>query len=210
MTNEHGTASVTATPGTLLELGGALVQLLPRDLPPERAKFWLDNRAALQAALRSALFPNEKRVEDPSAIVTYPVTVLYGLSLEEMVKRGRYDWVNEHITQTNFPRPKRRKQKGAVIELIKFDKAMESDDVIAELDKMGLRPATIEELLAFGEMYPDVQREFPVVALGSVASIGGHRRVPYLSRYGSGRDLDLLLWWGSRWYALSRFAAVRK
>lgn len=60
------------------------------------------------------------------------------------------------------------------------------------MDKIGLRPRGIEHLLAFGEKYPDIQREFPAVALGSRwQSSGGDWRVPYLDRDGSKRYLYL-------------------
>ncbi len=48
----------------------------------------------------------------------------------------------------------------------------------------GLRAATLEELLAFGIQYPNVQRHFPIVALGTEKRIGqspGVWNVPYLS-----------------------------
>lgn len=91
-----------------------------------------------------------------------------------------------------------------------FNRNIESDTALAELDKMGLRPATLPELLAFGAKYPDKQREFPIVALGSVwRDLCGDRVVAYLGCDSSKRDLylDRLVY---RWSAPFRFAAVRK
>jgi hypothetical protein len=68
----------------------------------------------------------------------------------------------------------------------------------------------LPELLAFGEKYPDVQREFPVVALGSAwRDSVGNRHVPYLVRH-AGRRLLYLYWLGCEWDSGYRFAAVRK
>ena len=57
---------------------------------------------------------------------------------------------------------------------------------------MGYRPAELHELLAFGEKYPKLELEFPIVALGSVwpgwNCVGF---VPCLDGRGSKRHLDL-------------------
>lgn len=75
--------------------------------------------------------------------------------------------------------------------------------------KAGFRPALIEDLLALGAEYPELQKQFPIVALGSVwQDPGGRRRVPYLRWDGGGRDLDLY-WFGDDWDERWRFAAVR-
>jgi hypothetical protein len=138
----------------------------------------------------------------------YPVTVDYRQSLKAMIQVGRYDWVNSDITEKHFPITPG--PKDVSIELVHFDRVMSSDDVLAELDCRGLRPATLAELLAFGAKYPEKQREFPVVALASVwRCSGGFRRVPFLWSDAGERSLGLgwLAFW---WSALCRFAAVRK
>lgn len=48
------------------------------------------------------------------------------------------------------------------------------------LDRMGLRPATLKELLFFGLEYPDVIKRFDVVGLGSEPTID---MAKYLGRY---------------------------
>ncbi|MFA6295625.1 MAG: hypothetical protein WC666_04425, partial [Candidatus Paceibacterota bacterium] len=50
--------------------------------------------------------------------------------------------------------------------LVQFDKRMESDQVIKELDNLELQPAGLIELLAFGKDYPEFQLNSQVVALG--------------------------------------------
>jgi len=86
---------------------------------------------------------------------------------------------------------------------------MSSEAVLAELDRMNLRPGMIEELLAVGEKYPEKQLEFPIVELGSVARVRGHRGVVYLVRRGRRRSL-YLDWFGGGWFAGCRFLAFRK
>lgn len=134
-------------------------------------------------------------------------TLDYSMSLQEMIAAGQYDWVNPDITAKRFPLT----GKGThdlVGKLIHLNRPVSSEEVVAELDKMGLRPATIEELLAFGAA-PDLQRNFPVLALGSSCLVDSGRRVACLSRDGAERGLDLY-WWSGRWNDDYRFLAVRK
>ena len=144
-----------------------------------------------------------------AACNTYPLSVDYGRSVEDGVRAGRYDWANSDITSCNFL-TKRKGMAEISVEIINFARYISTDGVLRELDRMGYRPAELHELLAFGEKYPDVQREFPIVALGSVwRHRYGDRGVPYLRRHGSGRPLNLH-WVEDGWREFCRFAAVRK
>ena len=149
---------------------------------------------------------NKKNV---SARNIYPVSVDYAAGMEEMVRRGKYDWSNSNITTKHFP-TKHSGKADIKIKLVHFDRSIGSENAIEELDKMGLRPAEGCELLAFGEKYPEVQREFPINALGSVwRGWGGGRRVVCLGRGGALRDASLDDF-GGGWLGRWRFAAVRK
>src|SRR3989344_3384441 len=115
-----------------------------------------------------------------------------------MIANGKYDYANSDITSGNFPMTGNGKQE-AVVELVHFGRDMASEAVLKEFEARGLRAATLPELLAFGATYPEKQREFPIVALGSVwQSRSGDRYVPDLDRHGSRRRLNLN-WHGSRW-----------
>jgi hypothetical protein len=133
-------------------------------------------------------------------------------TLAEMIELGRYDWKNPAITETNFPSidPSRFTTKG--VELLHFDRDILTKAAIAEMDKQGFRPATTEELLAYGAENPEEQRKHPLVALGSSwIGPGGYRLVPYLAE-GAGRRRLNLLWAvpSRRWLAACRFLVVRK
>jgi len=137
------------------------------------------------------------------------VVVDYSKSLTEMISAGNYDWVNSDISEKNFP-VNGKGQIESNIELIHYGKSMSSEDVIQDMETKGLRPATLSELLAFGKSYPDKQREFPIVALGSVwRNLFGTRFVAFLSSFDSKRLLHLCIW-GGGWVESCRFAAVRK
>jgi len=147
-----------------------------------------------------------------SDLPTYTVAVDYSRSLEEMIAAGEYDSVNGNITPDHFPIKGQGKQEGAVT-LFHFNRDMESDEVIAEMDKAEHRPAVIEELLAFGESHAALQREFPIIALGSRWQIPHDTisRVPELGLRGSSSDRYLnAVWLENKWDDNYRFLAVRK
>lgn len=151
---------------------------------------------------------------EPRAVAnaaTYPsftVPVDYALSLPEMITAGRYDDVSNSITPERFPIQGIGKRE-TVIHLVHPGKEVESQPLIDEMDALGYRPATIAELLALGAKYPELQREFPIIALGSVAEVGGDRVVAFLDRWFRERKL-LLCWFDRRWAGVCRFAFVKK
>jgi hypothetical protein len=139
----------------------------------------------------------------------FPVAVNYDLSLEEAIAAGDYQAVNADISAKNFSWTRTGKADVEIV-LVRFDQRMTSENVIRELDEEGLRAAELPELLAFGAGYPEVQRKFSVVGLGSVwRDRKGYRNVPCLYAASEGRYLDLH-WWDDGWYTYSRFAALRK
>lgn len=139
----------------------------------------------------------------------FHIVVDYSKSLADMILAGAYDWVNSDITSEHFP----VKGKGKVElnpELVHYGQGMSSDEIVQDMDKRGLRPGTLAELLAFGAKYPDKQREFPIVALGSVWQVrDGNRFVAFLHSNDSKRKLFLNVWDGD-WCGGYRFLAFRK
>jgi hypothetical protein len=139
----------------------------------------------------------------------FPLAVNYDLTVEEAIAAGDYQAVNSSITGKNFPAQRSGRAELAIV-LIRFDHRMSSPDVLRELDQEGLRAAELPELLAFGAAYPEVQRKFSVVGLGSVwRDRKGFGNVPCLYAASEGRYLDLH-WWDDGWYTYSRFAALSK
>jgi hypothetical protein len=94
-------------------------------------------------------------------------------------------------------------------EYVHMNRDASTDEVLAEMDRKGLRPALYEELLGFAEKYPDEQRKYPIVALGSETGVHGIRCVAYLWRGDHGRNL-CLGWVDDDWDDRDRFLAVRK
>ena len=148
------------------------------------------------------------RGQDP-AFPSFPVLVDYGQTVEQLIRDGRYDWINDRVTGRNFPSSERGNAQVEIF-LLNFDRNISSEDAIRKMGERDLRPATLKELLALGSAHPDLQRENPIVALGSIwRSPNGDLRVPFLYRGGSDRSLSLN-WFGGVWDPDWRFAAVRK
>jgi hypothetical protein len=149
---------------------------------------------------------------------TFVLNIDYSRPLAEVVAAGNYSYASSNITEENFPTDKGDPEvvgnpTGVNVTqavLVHLDRVVDSDDVLAELERQGLRPGTMFELAYFGEQHPDIQRQFPVVALGSVwTSPSGDRDVGYLWEDDDDRELSLD-WYGNRWYAYYRFLAFRK
>ena len=149
-----------------------------------------------------------------AAVNGFPILVDYTHSLAQMIAAGKYDSVNSNITDKHPPPPSILAglpiKAELKLELVPFNRTISSNDAIQELKQRGLRPATPPELLAFGATYPEEQRKYPIVALGSVwQRWDGYRFVPYLSSDGDRRGLDRSFF-GGGWRAGCRFLAVRE
>lgn len=217
-----GTASTIETK-QFAELVAAVVRQLPRDIDPSAAQHWIEDQGSLQSALRGALMPTNgsvipapvKQAAPSPAIASYSICVDYGQTLKVMIKAGQYNWVNDDITHKQFPHDTSQGTEEVAIEVVHFNRYIEIRAVVTELEAMGMRPATIEELLALGAKFPDLQWEYPIVALGSVwAAPSGIDYVPHLYKDDSGRGLGLYSWWRGAWGLVwdddYRFMAVCK
>jgi len=152
------------------------------------------------------------RLMPKPVITTYTVDINFS-TLEEGIAAGKYDWANENIwtneniTAERFPITGNQGKKEVVT--VHFGRLMNSsEEVIAELNKLGYKPAETADLLALGKDQPELQRQFPIIALGSSAAVGGFRYVPCLFEYDSRRGFSLD-YFGSGWFGSCRFLAVR-
>jgi hypothetical protein len=139
----------------------------------------------------------------------YPLTVNYKQQIEKLVTNGKYDYANSNIVSANFPE---EKNPTAELEAVLFhpdEEDVTSEAVLERMENENLRPASVRELLVFGVQFPDVQRQFPIVALGTVVQLYGDRLVACLGRGASGRSLALS-WFDGGWYRRCRFLAFRK
>lgn len=120
--------------------------------------------------------------------------------LNNLIKDRKFDWVSSDIEKAKW----NTEEIGSDYKLFHFDRYISSEDAIKEMEKEGYRAANIHELL----LWKDWNDKDLVVALGSVARVGGRRRVSCLGGSASGRGLGLGCWDGG-WGAFYRFLAVR-
>jgi len=176
------------------EFASLVMRSLPDNLSPDIIQQWIDNQNTLKVFLRKMLIDGPI----PRFIYIYNVTVDYSMSIEELIKEGRYDRICGSINSQNFPTKKRGKKEES-IELVNFrnvdfrgfvstvfGRSISTKDVLKELDRMGYKPADIYQLLALGAKYPDLQRNFQIIALNSVCyNVLGNPEVPGLFTYDS-------------------------
>ncbi|MFC1618062.1 hypothetical protein ACFL2B_02160 [Patescibacteria group bacterium] len=129
--------------------------------------------------------------------------------LKKIIADGNYSYANDYITSENFSLDESQIGDFELI-LVHLNRKATTDEVLAELKERNLEPAKIGHLLAFGADYPEIQREFPIAALGSSwVDPDGFRGVPYLEGNDAERGLSLG-WRGHHWDDGWRFLALRK
>jgi len=137
---------------------------------------------------------------------TFYFTVNYDLSVEDMVRAGKYDYAAPAITSDHF-RITRRGKSEIEAKIVPFDR-------LSELEKQGYRPADIAELLAFGASFPRPQQKDTIIALDSVWIMDSDYSDPGWVAYLAGNHeglrtvglCRLLGDWSKYW---SQFLAVR-
>jgi len=102
-------------------------------------------------------------------------------TLKQMIMDGNYDQDNFGFCrdQPSFDIANKTKRT-EVIKLFNFKKNREDTGLSfkTEMKKEGFRPSTVEELLALGAKYPNLQRRFPVMAFGSLSMVTDRRLGP--------------------------------
>jgi len=172
---------------------------------------------ALQRGIADLIVPAGSEVERPLGENEYLVSVGYDMprdkgKLESEFSKdgvselfyGNYEWQPHSSCAEIDQTPGNR-----VMLLKHFGRNTESEANIAEMDKLGYRPATHLEAYAFAKANPELQRQFWIVALGSSPVRGGRRGVAVL-RSGSGRRILGGGWFGRGWCSGDRFLFVRK
>lgn len=138
------------------------------------------------------------------------------LSHQEQIAQANFDWMTDYDnnltrkdpTEHLVPVPSGEIEQR--ITPVHLNRYAERQEIIAEMDTLNVRPALSPEFFALTKAYPDLQRQFPLVGLGSVwVGSDGDRRVLYAGGDSGERNLRLI-WDGSGWPGGCRFPAVRK
>ncbi|MCX6744847.1 MAG: hypothetical protein NTX82_04960 [Candidatus Parcubacteria bacterium] len=141
----------------------------------------------------------------------YKVVVDYGKTLTKMIKAGKFDEVDEDINGKHFPLKGVGSQETELV-LVHLKKDVTTMEAFGYLARLGLEPAKIEHLLAFGTTFPELQEQFPIVALDSVwICYGYYKYYPSLYCIGGERKLGISSGdTGGLWSDWCRFLAVVK
>ncbi|MBI5400517.1 MAG: hypothetical protein HZB12_00145 [Candidatus Yonathbacteria bacterium] len=133
------------------------------------------------------------------------------LSKEEAIARykqsGGKTWVWDEI-EKNMPYTTPKAKTLDVI-MMNFGKNIKSDEAIAEMDKLGVRPLTAEELIQYGIANPSHQEKDLLVGLSSKHTLDGSPLAVILRVSVDRRDL-VAGHWGGDWNDGYRFPVVRK
>ena len=117
------------------------------------------------------------------------------------------DYKGKHFDPIERCKAVSREGRKVAFECVHMDRDASTDEVLAEMDRLGLRPALYEELLGFAKKYPNEQRKYSIVALGSGTDVRGGPGVACLWGDGDGRGLGLR-WLGHGWLGHYRFLVV--
>jgi len=96
------------------------------------------------------------------------LVVDYRRPFKKSVAAGCYDNIDSNITENHFPtKAYEREKKEVSFRLFHFYRNIQTDDAIQKMKEEGYRPATMRELLAFGEANPELQMKFIIIALNA-------------------------------------------
>lgn len=107
---------------------------------------------------------------------TYRVMVNYDLPLGQFITGGNYNPTGalDELRRGDFPAANGLGRKDIELQMISFGRPLNYTQVLQEIDRMGLRPATLQELLAFGQIFHATGDTF-IYELGTVRRPGGDR-----------------------------------
>ncbi|MBI4276708.1 hypothetical protein HY629_02620 [Candidatus Uhrbacteria bacterium] len=175
MAKKHGTALLDIP--QFAEFAGAVVTALPRDIDPDVAQGWIQNKRALREVLHRELTP----LVDSATVAP---SDWWDLVLRFETHTGRFKDVDLNITGEHFPYAPGDLDDDK-IEIVRINQNMDTPEVKAFMDTKGLQPARpmqlIRSLYTQWELFSDRM----VVALGQewlgsvvyVYSRGDHRQL---------------------------------
>ena len=118
-------------------------------------------------------------------------------TLEKVINKKNYSYVNNDLTAKNFPIPKKVRTEGWKV--IKMKGPFTSQEALDEIKKQGCTPANAYELAEWAHK-DTLEKGTSIIALGQLwQDPNGYRRVPYVDT-GSGGGFDFNLgYFGDPW-----------
>lgn len=131
-------------------------------------------------------------IEDPngdSEVLT--IIADYSTSLKELREKGEYDVVDPRIKNVVFRVSGKDGKFKLPVNIIHTETPAVTENLASKLQAKGLRHASVEEILTFGFTFPEMQRQFIILALNAVCSIGKDKYVLFLHGDEKKRSLNL-------------------
>jgi hypothetical protein len=143
---------------------------------------------------------------------TLQIVVNYSLTIEQLVKAGKYDETSSWLNSDRIPHHLGRTGEwDLTFELISFGGRVSVSAVQQEFERRSnIVPATAQELLAFGIINPDAQLTSRIVAMGTVVRKHGARAVCVLHSHDDGSRCCDVLSLPEYFQAGTEFLAVKK
>lgn len=156
-----------------------------------------------------ALLEHRNPFSNGAAQVQTTLTIPPHLTILERIALGEYDWKNDGvITNEDFPHDATTVGEWE-FDLFHPDCVISPEDAQLRAEVDGWTVAQAEHLLALGQAFPELQRRFSVITLGTVDGVSGRHGKLVLSCDGNGSYVDLDCW-GDDWKSDCRFLRVRK
>ncbi len=148
---------------------------------------------------------------DKKVSKAFRLFVDYDRSIEDGVKAGKYKFANHDIVRENWiSEVGEVGKKERFFVLYCFGRTIRSHAVIEEIKRDGRTPGTIKDLLAIGELLPELQKQSPIIALGSLfGHPSEYKEVGQLTSDHWGRKL-FLYWDRTNWDGRCQFLAMNK
>jgi hypothetical protein len=98
------------------------------------------------------------------------LVVDYTKPLDIAIAEIKNDFVDDKINDKNFPLSQQLIGQNIEVsaKLFYSDWGISSENIIFKMDVAGYRPANLLELLVLGFLYPSLQKQFSIYALGSI------------------------------------------
>ncbi len=139
----------------------------------------------------------------------HELEVDFNMPLDALVAQGRYD-IPSRLLEDVSGESKDEGRRILEVRVVHFGRKMSEDEVLVALSKRQLKPACLWVQCAVGAHHGELQRDFPIVALGtSHESIQRGETYPILDEVGGDRTLRFgAPPVGEKWSASMRFLAV--
>ena len=123
------------------------------------------------------------------------VLVSYHLTLRKLIEFGDYPLkTGNRLISESFAHVRGNKLKAKEMKMftLHFGRDVPMAEVLEECHRRALAPACAHEILSFALQYPELQLQFPIVALGSLRRcVKGVYKCIVLGRVARMRDVDL-------------------